>query len=416
VTVVTGHQLGRLRTLLATVLESNDFYRSKLKAAGVTAAADVAGADDYGRLPLTTRAELSVDQRANPPYGSDLTYAPSAYSRIHRTSGTTGAPLYWLDTPDSWSWLVNSWSTGLRAAGVTADDCVFCAFSYGPFIGFWCAFEAAQQLGALVIPGGGMTSEQRLQAIADNEATVLLSTPTYALRLAEVAQEAGIDLPGSSLRVSLHGGEPGASLPATRARIEAAWGARSFDHAGATEVGSWGFECQQQAGLHLHEDEFICEVLDPETMAPAAEGELVLTNLGRVGSPLIRYRTGDYVRLADEGCACRCAYRRLDGGVIGRVDGALLIRGVTVFPSAIENVVRTFAEVGEFTVELHRRHEMDDVDLRLEISGPAAEAVARAVADEAHRVLGLRLNARAEAPGSLPRSEPKARRIFDCRA
>ena len=207
------------------------------------------------------------------------------------------------------------------------------AFSFGPFIGFWSAYHGAQMLGALTIPNGGMTSDQRIRAILSNDVTVLIATPTYALRLAEVAEQDGINLSeASSVRVTIHAGEPGASLPATKQRIETRWGARAYDHAGATEVGAWGVMCEPQAGLHLNEDEFICEVLDPETDDPADEGELVITNLGRVGMPVIRYRTGDYVKLKSGDCVNvveRAASLRV--ALSGRLDNALIIRGLNVY-------------------------------------------------------------------------------------
>ena len=206
--------------------------------------------------------------------------------RIHQTSGTTGEPLRCLDTVESWNWWSRCWSSVYRAAGVTAADRVFFAFSFGPFIGFWSGYEGAQLIGALAIPGGGMSSSQRIRAMMVNDITVLVCTPTYALHLAEVAEEEGFDLAASSVNITIHAGEPGASLPTTKKRIEDAWGARCFDHAGATEVGAWGFECQVQSGVHINEGEFIAEVIDPATLEPAVEGELVLTNLGRPGMPV----------------------------------------------------------------------------------------------------------------------------------
>ena len=206
--------------------------------------------------------------------------------------------------------------------------------------GFWSAYHGAQQLGALTIANGSFTSEQRIRAILSNKVTGLICTPTYALRLAEVAAQAGVNLSEeSSVRVTIHAGEPGASLPATKQRIENAWGAKAYDHAGATEVGAWGVMCKPQAGIHLNENEFICEVLEPKTGCPADAGELVITNLGRVGMPVIRYRTGDYVKLKSTPCECGSTSRVLEGGVTGRLDDALIIRGLNVYPATIENII-----------------------------------------------------------------------------
>ena len=420
---LVNHQLNRLHTLLDSVLATNAFYRQKLTAVGITRAEDIATLDDdstelaevLARLPFTTRAELSADQVAHPPYGTNLTYPPERYTRIHQTSGTTGQRLRWLDTAESWDWWGRCWAQVYRAAGVGERDRIFFAFSFGPFIGFWSGHQGASHIGALIVPGGGMSSAQRLDAIVENEITVLVCTPTYALHLGEVARERGLDLAASSVHTTIHAGEPGANLPATRAQLERTWGAHCSDHAGATEVGAWGFDCREQAGLHLNEGEFICEIVDPQSGAPADEGELVITNLGRTGMPVIRYRTGDRVALNRAPCACGRTFQRLQGGVIGRLDDALLIRGVVVYPSAIENVVRQFPTVTEFAVDVHRRKALDELEVHLELDGNAndtADQVARALA---HR-LGLRAAIQIAAPNTLPRFELKAQRFTDHRS
>lgn len=409
-------QLCQLQALLTEVLSSNPFYAAKLRAAGVESADDVATLQQYTDLPFTTKQELSVDQAENPPYGTNLTYPAQRYVRVHQTSGTTGERLRWLDTEDSWTWFGRGWEAVYGGAGVTGEDRIFLAASFGPFIGFWSAHEGARLLGAMAIPGGGMSSVQRLEALAFNKATVLVCTPTYALHLAEVAAAQGLDLVrDTSVHVTIHAGEPGAGLPATKARIEQAWGARCFDHAGATEVGAWGFECTEQDGLHLNEDQFIFEIIDPQSDQPANEGELVITNLGRTGMPVIRYRTGDRVRWHEAGsCACGRTFRRLEGGVIGRLDDALVIRGINVYPSLIENVVRGFPQVGEFAVHVRRPGAMDELEIEVEVED-GAEAVVEGLAAELYRGLALRPRVRAVACGSLPRFELKARRVTDHR-
>jgi phenylacetate-CoA ligase len=411
-----AHQLRRLQALLGLLLAQNPFYGARLRAAGLTTAAELTSLRDLARLPFTGKAELVADQEAAPPYGTNLTYPLAAYTRLHQTSGTTGRPLRILDTPEGWDWWLRCWGYVYRGAGVGPDDRVFCAFSFGPFIGFWSAFEGGQRLGALMVPGGGQTSEQRLQLLADTRATVLVCTPTYALRLAEVAREQGLDPSAWHVRVTIHAGEPGASIPSTKQRIEAAWGARCFDHAGATEVGAHSFECVAQAGgIHVNEAEFICEIVDPTTAAPADEGELVLTNLGRPGTPVLRYRTGDRVRRQPGACPCGRSFTRLAGGVLGRVDDMLTVRGVNVFPSAIENLVRRFPEVAEFAVEVYQERAMDELALRLEIVGAEPEVVCTAVARELWMTLGFRPRVEPAPPGSLPRFELKARRVHDHR-
>ncbi len=217
--IVAG-QLEQLRTLVAELFPANRFYTRKLQSAGVTF--DIGSLDDFSlRFPFTTKAELVEDQLRNPPFGSNLTFPLDRYTRFHQTSGTMGTPLRWLDTPESWDWMVESWMEILRAADVRTGDRVFFAFSFGPFIGFWLAFESAARLGCLCLPGGGLSSAARLRVMMDNGATVLCCTPTYALRLGEAAREEKIDLSASRVKTIIVAGEPGGSILATRARIDA---------------------------------------------------------------------------------------------------------------------------------------------------------------------------------------------------
>ena len=402
--------------MLEPVLRSNVFYRDKLGAAGLEAAADLTSMDAYRQLPFTTKDELAADQSRTPPYGTLPTFPPEHYIQEHHTSGTTGQGLCWLDDAESWAWFGRCWAKVFRAAGVTAVDRVFFPFSFGPFLGTWSGVEGARRLGCLILPGGGMSAQARVDAIMAWRPTVLVSTPTHALRMAEVAAEAGVDLVASALRINIHAGEPGASLPATRARLEDAFGVGVFDHAGATEVGAWGFQCEVRDGLHLNESEFIFEVIDPETHAPSREGELVVTNLGRAGMPVIRYRTGDVGRLQTGPCPCGSAYRRLRGGVMGRLDQKLTVQGVAFYPGAVENVIRSFVEVREFAVDVHRRGSRDDIEVRVELRAGDADRIRALLADAMGDRMGLRAEVLAVPAGTLPRFPVKARRLTDHRA
>jgi phenylacetate-CoA ligase len=340
----------RLTALLGEILPHNRFYARKFAEAGLPPTGPI----DPERLPFTTKAELLADQERHPPYGEILTYPVARYSRYHQTSGTSGRPLRWLDTPDSWSRLLDCWAALYRLAGVGPGDRLFFPFSFGPFLGFWTAFEAASRLGLLCLPGGGMGSTARLRFLLDNQATVVLCTPTYALRLLEVARAEGIDLPSSSVRALIVAGEPGGSIPATRARLEAGWGARVFDHSGMTEVGPLGIECVAgPGGLHLLETECLAEVIDPDTgrAVPAGTaGELVLTTFCRPGSPLLRYRTGDQVCVDPRPCPCGRSLVRLEGGIRGRVDDMIVVRGNNLHPSALQTILHRFPEVAEYRV------------------------------------------------------------------
>jgi phenylacetate-CoA ligase len=331
------------------------------------------------------------------------------YVRLHQTSGSSGDhPLRWLDTVESWDWWVRIWSEHVYpAAGVGTGDRIFFAFSFGPFIGFWSAFDGAERLRALAISGGAMTSEQRVRTMLDLRATVLMSTPTYALRLAGIARGLGLQLESSAIRVTLHAGEPGASIPATRAAIESAYSAACFDHTGMTELGPTGFSCSQRDGIHAIESEFIFEVLD-SAGRPAVEGELVATNLGRWGMPLVRYRTGDRVRVSREPCSCGSPFLKLVGGIRGRVDDMFTVRGVNLYPSQVEDIVRGHPEVTEFVIEHRRVREMDEVSLLVEVAGE--DPTERLEAD-LRQALGVRLGCRVVPTGTLPRSELKSKRI-----
>src|SRR5437762_10352922 len=370
-------QWERLAAKLPELRRTNPFYRARLPD----------GAGRQADLPMKTKARRSGDEAAHPPVGTNLTYPGERYVRVHQTSGTTGRPLRFVDTAESWEWWRECWDPVYRAAGVTAKDRIFFAFSFGPFVGFWSAFAGAERLGALCLTGGAMTTIERVAAIVATEATVVMCTPTYALRLAEAAREEGIDLARSALRVSIHAGEPGASIPATRERIEKELGVESFDHTGATEVGAHGFSCSARDGVHINESEFIVEVIDANGKAmDQGDGELVLTNLGRWGMPVIRYRTGDRVRAARGTCSCGRTLVKLAGGIAGRVDDMVTVRGVNVFPSAIEAIVRRFDEVGEYRIALARVREMDELRCTVEAPADVAELLAGAI----HRELGIR--------------------------
>ncbi len=403
----------RLRALLTAILPGNRFYARKLQA--IRDPRSLAR-DRLQQLPFTTKAELLADQAEHPPFGTVLTYPIEQYSRFHQTSGTSGRPLRWLDTLASWNWLLDGWEIMYRIAGVKAGDRLLFAFSFGPFLGFWTAFEAATRLGFLCLPGGGMTSTARLRFLLDNEATIVLCTPTYALHLADVAQREGMDLAGSKVRALITAGEPGASIPATRQRIESAWGARLLDHNGLTEVGAVGMEClENPCGIHILETSYIAEIIDPATdqpVAPGETGELVLTNLGRCGSPLIRYRTGDLVRSDSKPCPCGRTFLRLQGGILGRVDDMIYIRGNNLYPTALEALVRRFPEVAEYRVEVDRTGPLTELRIDIEPISNAANGVADRVEKAIRDELLFRAEVRQVPPGTLPRFEMKARRVI----
>jgi phenylacetate-CoA ligase len=397
--------------LLSTILPANSFYAAKLR--GFRPNADLA------TLPFTCKQELIDDQIAHPPYGSNLTYPLARYTRFCQTSATTtGTPMRWLDTPESWDWMIGNWTRVYQAAGVGAGDRIFFAFSFGPFLGFWVGFEAAARIGCLAIPGGGMRSAARLRTIMDASATVLCCTPTYAIRLAEVAAEENIDLAAARVRTLIVAGEPGGSVPATRAHISKLWnGARVVDHHGMTEIGPVSYGCPKRPGvLHVIEDSYIAEVIDPLTGQPAPRGvtgELVLTNLGRLGSPLLRYRTSDIVQAAPEDrCECGTLDLALNGGILGRTDDMLVVRGVNVYPSAVENILRAFEAVSEYRVEIQNHRTLPELSIQVEPTPAHAHDATLPHRLEAAltSAFALRIPVSMVPQGSLPRFEMKARR------
>ena len=245
-----------------------------------------------------------------------------------------------------------------------------------------------------------MSTEQRARTIHELGVTAICCTPTYALRLAETARELGLDLAASPVKAVICAGEPGASVPATRDLIGRLFGASVFDHSGMTELGPTGFGCSAAGGLHLVASEFIFEVSE--------EGELIASNLGRWGSPLIRYRTGDRVELSDQPCPCGSPFPKLAGGILGRVDDMFTVRGVNLYPSQVEEIVRRHPEIDEFLIEHRTERRMDEVVLLFESS---ETGLAGRLAAELRQALGARINCLEVVAGTLPRSELKSRRL-----
>jgi phenylacetate-CoA ligase len=411
---LAAHQLSRVRVLLKELLASNPFYGRRLRDTGFTDERLLHSLQDLRSLPFTSKSQLVEDQETHPPFGTNLTFPLERYVHLHQTSGTMGKPLRWLDTRESWDWWARCWGAVYCAAGVTAEDRIIFAFSFGPFIGFWAAWAGSEKIGALAISGGAQDSCQRLRNLVELQATVLCCTPSYALHLVEVAREEGIDLRKSAVRKIIVAGEPGGSVPGTKARIEEAWGAKIFDHTGGTEIGAHGLTCLGQCGVHLNEGEFLIEVVDPLTLEPTDEGELIITNLDRIGSPVLRYRTGDHVRINREACACGRTFVRMDGGIIGRMDQMLIVRGVNIFPSSLESIVRSFPRVQEFRVIVDNIDAMDELLILVEVAGNNPEDIMKALGREATHRLGLRVGVELAAQ-PLPRFEMKSARVIDKR-
>ncbi|MBY0589211.1 phenylacetate--CoA ligase family protein [bacterium] len=407
-------QLSRLRHGLSRLSESNPFYQKKFSQwKGVAA---TLSREEFALLPFTTKEELLDDQSMNPPYGTNLTRPVADYVRLHQTSGTSGRRLRWLDSPEGWAWFLECWNDIYDAIGIDPTDRFFVPFSFGPFLGFWAAFEGAVHRGCFTLAGGGMTSIARLQAILDHQITVVCTTPTYASHLLETAGSVGMDLSASAVRLLVLAGEPGAQIPALRLRLEHGWRARVIDHSGMTEVGSIGIEFADFPGkLFLLENQCLPEFIDPVTCKPVAAGELgelVVTNLGRWDSPLVRYRTGDLARWQLGPHPATKPFIHLDGGIIGRVDDMLYIKGNNVYPSSLEAVLREESQVAEFAIDIDETTTPAEVTIVVE---PRDESASDGLVHRLGRLFQDRLLFRPEieltSPGSLPRFEHKAQRL-----
>jgi phenylacetate-CoA ligase len=413
-------QFSKLRKILETVNRSNPFYKQKFREHGVEIE-EITSLDHLSKLPFSLKDEYQRDQDENPPFGTNLSEPLENFIRYHQTTGTTGRPLKWLETKESWNWRRRLAAMAFRAAGVQQSDIAFFPFSFGPHVAFWGLFEGAQEIGALAIAGGGWDSLQRVRFIMENKVTVICCTPTYALRMAGVAKENDIDISESSVRLLIQAGEPGALVPSFRKKIGESMGATPYDYSGLTEIGAYGFQCEhQKQAVHIIESEHILEIIDPETEEPVPEGEIgemVLTNLGRACSPSIRFRTNDLVRLKKGTCPCGRTFRMLDGGILGRSDNMIIIRGLNIFPSQVGEVVQGHMVIGEeYQIVAYTRDGMGEIKVLVELKkGRDPKEVTRALEEDLRQSFEIRIEVEAVPPQTLPRSEYKSQRFIDKR-
>jgi phenylacetate-CoA ligase len=419
-------QLAKLRRQCEWAAARSPWYRRRFAAEGFDPAR-LSSLDDLRRVPVLTRDEWMASQEAAPPYGEIPVIGGEQAIRVHTTSGTTGrGPLRALDSRKDWAWIAEMWCYGIWGCGARPADTAYIAFGYGSFIGFWGLHYAMEKVGVLNVPGGAQTTESRVLQIVDFGATVVAATPTYAIRLAQEASRLGVDLPGSKVSRLILSGEAAGSIPQTKALIEELWGAKAYDTAGMTEIGTiMVFECAHQpGGTHIIEDHVLEEVLDPVTLDPVPygeSGERVVTSFGRGSIPLLRYRTGDLVcRVPASTCSCGRGFDIYQGGILGRVDDMKVIRGTNVYPRAIEAIVREYPEIAEFQSVITHEGIRDEITLRLEMKpdwpgeswGQLADTVHRRLA-HAHEGLNFRIERADE--GTLPRFELKAKRMVDLR-
>lgn len=420
-------QLKKFRAIMRWAYERSRFHHTLYQAAGVHPD-DLKTWDDIRRVPTVEKSMMRGIQRKDPfPYGDALCVDLDEVTEFRQTSGTTGQPVYQPDTWQDWEWWSECWATLLWAQGYRPDDRVFLPFGYNVFVAFWAGHYASEKIGCETIPGGVLDTQARILKIRELRPTAMMATPTYVLGMADVAKnKLGID-PAQDLTITkiTCAGEPGALIPATKKRIQESWNAKVFDHAGATEIGAWGFECAcQSGGLHVNEAMFLAEVVDPATgepvTAPGELGKLVITALDRRAQPCIRFDSKDIVEICEDPCPCGRTYRLFKGGVVGRADDITKVKGVLLAPSAIEDVVRAIPELtDEYEVTVDKRGDTDHILLKVELAQTMDPDRQKQVRERLKTELRVRTNLGYElefyARGDLPRYEVKAKRFKDLR-
>jgi phenylacetate-CoA ligase len=420
-------QLKKFRRIVRWAYDNSHFHRRLYQEAGVVPE-EIRTLEDVRRVPKIEKSMMRPIQRKEPfPYGDALCVPLDEVTEFRQTSGTTGQPVYQPDTWQDWEWWAECWATLLWAQGYRPADRVFLPFGYNVFVAFWAGHYACEKIGCEVVPGGVLDTQARILKMQELRATAMMATPTYVLGMAETARDKLAINPPKDLQVRkiTCAGEPGGLIPATKMRMEEAWGARVFDHAGATEIGAWGFECDARPeGLHVNEVMFLAEVEDPDTGQPVTQpgqtGKLIVTALDRMAQPCIRFDSKDIVEISDEQCECGRTFRLFKGGVVGRADDITKVKGVLLAPSAIEEVVRSIPELSdEYEVVVDKRGDVDHIVLKVE----PAEGVSCDVREVEQRLkteLRVRTNLGYDIEfhpcRSLPRYEVKARRFKDLRS
>jgi len=418
-------QLKKFKRIVEWAYHNSPFYRRLYRAAGLEPG-DIRTFEDIGKVPRVEKAMLRDVQKNEPfPYGDMLAVPRERIVVFRQTSGTTGAPVYQADTWQDWEWWAESWCYILYAQGYRDTDRVFIPFGYNIFVAFWAMHYAAEKLGCETVPGGVLDTDARILKMKELRCTAFGATPTYVLGLAERAKKLNID-PGRDLQIKriTVAGEPGGSVPSTKKRMEEAWGAKVYDHIGATEIGAWSYECTEQpGGLHVNEALFLVEIEDVETGEPITEagkrGKLVITALDRIGKPCIRFDSKDVSLWSDGVCGCGRTFRMIEGGIVGRADDITKVKGVLLAPTAIEEAVRGIPELGdEYEVVVTKEGDLDKIALKIEIrpgKEGEQEAILARLKDQLRVKTNLGYQISVHPVGALPRYEVKAKRFKDLR-
>jgi len=413
-------ELKNFRKILQYAKEHTHLYQQKYQDIDPR---DITSREDLRRLPLTDKKDLRTAQMDKEPFpfGELLGVPPEEVTTFRQTSGTTGKPVYVPESWESWQWRIEVWCHILWMAGFRETDRVFIPFGYNIYVAFWEGHYAAEKLGCMVIPGGALDTIGRINKILEIKANAMLATPTYALRMAEVAEKMGLVPSDIGIRRMICAGEP---LPqATRKRLEKLWGAEVYDHIGGTEPCAWAAMCRQRQGLHIMEPYFLVEILDIDTQRKeVAEGELgvaVVTPLGRRSFPMVRFNTQDIVRKGPTVCDCGRTSLRIHE-VAGRADHLVKIRGVLFTPVAVEELLRgEFPEIGEYEISVGKKGVMDQISLVFEPIEEKADMVMRELTESLNERLKIKTNLSFHLlpakPGTLKRYKLTAKRFKDLR-
>ncbi|MBE8538754.1 AMP-binding protein [Geoglobus acetivorans] len=410
----------RLRWVVRRAYDNVPFYRKKMREMGITPH-DIRRIDDVVKLPFTTKDDL----RANYPFGL-VAVDKSELVRIHMSSGTSGKPKVVAYTERDLENWINMVARCLYMIGVRKEDVFQNLVSYTLFTGGLGFHYAAERIGAMVVPTGTGNTEKQLQYMVDFGTTAIHATPSYALRIKEVAEEKGIDTQNLPLRIGCFGAEPWSDN--TRKRLEEAFDLKAFDSYGLSEMNGPGvaFECEEQNGLHIWHDHYLVEIVDPETgeqLGEGEKGELVLTPLTKEAMPLLRYRTGDITYLMGfDRCSCGRTHPKIHR-IIGRADDMIVVRGINVYPSQIEHVLMNLPEVGDhFQVVITRNGSLDEITVRVEMrdeifTGELRDfsRIRNNVMRALQKELNIRVNVDLVEKGTLERFEGKAKRVLDLR-
>jgi len=418
-------QLKKFKRLFEWAYDHSKFHRGLYDKAGIRPE-DIQTFEDIRSVPTVEKSMMRDIQCKDPfPYGDALCVPLEEVVEFHQTSGSTGQPVYQADSWQDWDWFFEGWAYILWAQGYRPIDRVFIPFGYNVFVAFWAGHYAAEKIGCEVVPGGVLDTKARILKIQELKATAMMATPTYVLGMADTARNSlGIDPASLTINKITCAGEPGASIPSTKKRMEEAWGAKVYDHAGATEIGAWSYECEAQPwGMHANEGLFLVEIEDVETgefiEEPGRRGKMIITALDRFAQPCIRFDSKDIIEWAAEPCACGRTFRIIKGGVLGRADDITKVKGVLLAPTAIEEVVRGMDSLGdEFEVVVDKVGDIDRITLKVELlpeMGNEPGPIEAQLKDQLRLKTNLGYRLKFHEYGSLQRYDVKAKRFKDLR-